>query len=77
MNGVMKENEKEEWKYAEGREESVIDYVIGEDNREENKHGGGREVEADHHPIIVKIEKKKEGREGQKQGEKRRAGRGN
>lgn len=44
----------------------MIDHVIGEDNREENKHGGERKVESDHHPIIVKIGEKKERREGQK-----------
>lgn len=57
FNGSMRGNEKEEFTFTGEKDNSVIDFVIG--NREVRKRGEelriGDRVDSDHHPIEVKI----------------------
>lgn len=64
INGDVKGNEEEEWTYAREREESVIDYMIGDEKTREKIRSMvvRKKVVSDHEPIIANIERKKTAR---------------
>jgi len=74
MNGKIKGDEEAGWTYMGGREESVIDYILGEEEiREEIGHLEIRDrVESNHHPMIAWMRKGERMRNGK--GRRRRRG---
>jgi len=78
LNGAVEGDEEGEFTYTGGRGESVIDYVIGEEKVKNRvvRMEIGDSVESDHHPIIVSLMRKGEGRRKRgRGGEERRGGR--
>ena len=57
FNGGMEGDEEGEWTYTGGRGESVIDYIIGNEETKEwiGKMEVGDNIESDHHPVVVEI----------------------
>lgn len=57
LNGGVEEDREELWTYTGGRENSIIDYALGDkDSREEvERLEIGENVQSDHHPVIVWI----------------------
>ena len=55
MNGNVEGDEEGEWTYTGGRGNSVIDYILGnEDTRERvERMEVAERVESDHHPVVV------------------------
>jgi len=55
LNGETKGDEDRNWTYTGGRGESVIDYILGEEEgREEiERLEVGDKVDSDHHPVVV------------------------
>ena len=80
INGNVEGDDEGEWTYTGGRGNSVIDYVLeNEDTRErvERLEVGDR-VDSDHHPVAVWLRGEGRERSGRrKKGEGRGTGRGN
>lgn len=76
MNGYTKKDERGEFTYTGGRGESVIDYVIGEERIKGRviRLEVGDNVESDHHPLVVTIERRGEGGEMRTKRRKEREG---
>lgn len=57
LNGSIKGDEEGEFTYIGGREETVIDYIIGDDKMREKieRVEIGEEVDSDHQPVIAWI----------------------
>ncbi|XP_076287327.1 uncharacterized protein LOC143212411 [Lasioglossum baleicum] len=74
MNGNIKGDEEGEWTYVGARGNSVIDYVLGnEDTREGvGKVEIGDKIDSDHMPVIVWVKGEMGGKKGRKGGGKRR-----
>ena len=55
MNGNTEGDEEGEWTFTGGRGNTVIDYVVGnEDTREKvERLEVAERVESDHHPVVV------------------------
>lgn len=62
LNAGIKEDEKGEWTYMGERGKSVIDYVlVREEKRDEVKcMEVGDNVESDHYPLVVRLNREKE-----------------
>ncbi|XP_076301689.1 uncharacterized protein LOC143219703 [Lasioglossum baleicum] len=78
MNGNIKVDEEGEWTYVGERGNSVIDYVLGnEDTREGvGKIEIGDKIDSDHMPIIVWVKGEMGGKKGRKgEGKRRMVGR--
>lgn len=73
----MEGDEEGEFTYTEGRGESVIDYVIGEEKvrRRVARMEVGDCIESDHHPLVVLLEKKGGRARGKRRGNKEELGR--
>lgn len=54
----MKGDEEGEFTYTGGRGDTVIDYVIGEEEVREriSKLEVGERIDSDHHPIVITVE---------------------
>jgi len=63
MNGGIKGNEEVGWTYMGGRGESVIDYILEEEElREEMGHLEIRDgIKSDHPPVITWMRREREG----------------
>lgn len=68
----MEGNEEGEFTYTEGRGESVIDYVIGEEKVRKRvaRMEVGDCIESNHHPLVVLLERKEGRARGKRQGNK-------
>ncbi|XP_071577594.1 uncharacterized protein [Temnothorax nylanderi] len=80
LNGGMKGDEEGEYTYTGGKGETVIDYILGdEDIREKvERLEVGEKVDSDHHPLILWIRDSEKGKQRRKEVEKiRRRGRWN
>ena len=81
MNGNTVGDEEGEWTFTGGRGNTVIHYVLGnEDTREKiERVEVGNRVESDHHPEVVWLRGEGEREEGggRKKGGRRGGGRGN
>lgn len=75
MNGNTEGDERGEWTYTGARGESVIDYVLGDEElaEEVTRVEIGGKVDSDHHPIVVQLE----GGEETRRAERRQSGRVN
>lgn len=73
FNENMKRNEQGEYTFTEGKENTVIDYVMGnrEVREEVEKMVVGEKIDSDHHPVEVWIKGEKERRERRRKEEKR------
>jgi len=71
-NGCIKGDEEGEFTFTGGRGNSVIDYVIGDEETRDHIRGMriGERVESDHQPLEIKIKGEGEGK-GWRRGEKR------
>jgi len=70
MNGGIKRDEEADWTYMRGREELIIDYILGEKEiREEMGYLEIRDrIESDHHPVIALMRKGEEWKRKEKNG---------
>lgn len=71
----MEGDEEGEFTYTEGRGESVIDYVIGEEKVRKRvaRMEVGDCIESDHHPLVV-LERKEGRARGKRRGNKEELG---
>lgn len=77
FNEGIRGDKKREYTYTGGRGESVIDYVVGEERvKDKIKKMEVREnVESDHHPLIVTLERRGgKGKEKRKEREEKKGG---
>jgi len=76
MNGGIEGDEEGEWTYTGGRGESVIDYIIGDEEVREEivKLEIGDRVESDQHPVVAWMRGGEEARK--REGGEKRIGRG-
>ncbi|XP_036148302.1 uncharacterized protein LOC118647446 [Monomorium pharaonis] len=60
INGSIEGDEEGEWTYTEARGESIIDYVLGDEEvvEEVTKLEIGEKIDSDHYPVIVWIKGK-------------------
>gem|GEM_PF-6207750 len=67
MNGGIKGDEEADWMYMGRREESVIDYILGEEEiREEIRYLEIRDkIESNNHPVIAWMRKGERKRNGE------------
>ena len=80
LNGNIEGDEEGEWTYTRGRGNSVIDYVIVNENTRERveRMELGERVDSDQHPVVVWLRgEAMEGERRARKGEGRKAGRGN
>jgi len=70
VKGGIRDDEKRNWTYTGGREESVVDYVlVNKETREEVVNLKiGDQIDSDHHPVVIRM---KDGEAGQKREEKK------
>jgi len=76
LNGGIRGDEEGNWTYTGSRGESVIDYVLINEELEEeiDQLIIGDNIDSDHHPLIVKLKERRGGRS--KRGKERRIQRG-
>lgn len=69
MNGSIKSDEEREFTFTEGRGNTVIDLVRGDEERIGSLRIGGN-IDSDHYPVEVEIDVKR--RDGRKEQKKKR-----
>jgi len=61
LNGGIRRDEEGNWTYTKSRRESVIDYVLLNEEVEEemDQQVIGDNIDSDHHPLIVRLKKRR------------------